>query len=83
MRKAPLQRGFLSFGQAWEPVATAESWNGGVGACNRLQFRFEQVGWARKAGGWWQQLKGGYGFADPGYQVVRRSAASFLTLSRY
>jgi len=40
-------------------VATAESWNGGVGACNRLQFRFEQVGWARKAGGWWQQLKGG------------------------
>jgi hypothetical protein len=67
---------------AWEPVATAESWNGGVGACNQLQFRFEQVSWARRAGGWWQQLTGGYRFADPGYQVVRRSAATFLTLSR-
>lgn len=67
---------------AWEPVATAESWNGGVGACNQLQFRFAQVGWARKAGGWWQQLSRGYRFADPGYEIVRRAAATFLTLSR-
>ena len=61
----------------WEPVATAESWNGGVGACNRLRFRFDQVGWARKAGGWWQQLNGGYGFADPPIRscVARRRAS--------
>jgi hypothetical protein len=67
---------------AWEPVATAESWNGGVGACNRLAFRFEQVGWSQRAGGWWHRLSGGYRFADPGYRIVRRAAATFLTLSR-
>jgi hypothetical protein len=67
---------------AWEPVATAESWNGGVGACNQLQFRFAKVGWATKAGGWWHRLSRGYRFADPGYQVVRRAATTFLTLSR-
>jgi hypothetical protein len=67
---------------AWEPVATAESWNGGVGACNQLAFRFEKVGWAQHAGGWWHSLAGGYRFADPGYEVVRRAATTFLTLSR-
>jgi hypothetical protein len=66
----------------WEPVATAESWNGGVGACNQLAFRFEKVGWARRAGGSWSRLSRGYPFADPGYRVVRRAAATFLTLSR-
>jgi hypothetical protein len=67
---------------AWEPVATAESWNGGVGACNQLAFRFGRVAWARHAGGWWHRLTGAYDFADPGYRIVRRAAATFLTLSR-
>lgn len=67
---------------AWEPVATAESWNGGVGACNQLQFRFEEVGWAQRAGGWWHRLSHGYRFEDPGYEVVRRAAATFLAVSR-
>jgi hypothetical protein len=67
---------------AWEPVATAESWNGGVGACNQFRFRFDQVGWATKAGGSWQQLARGYRFADPGYQIVSRTTATFLTRSR-
>ena len=67
---------------AWEPVATAESWNGDVGACNQLSFRFKHVAWARHAGGWWHRLRGGYRFADPGYRIVRRAAATFLALSR-
>jgi hypothetical protein len=67
---------------AWEPVATAESWNGGVGACNELSFDFQHVGWAGRAGGWWHRLTGSYRFADPGYRVVRRASATFLALSR-
>jgi hypothetical protein len=67
---------------AWEPVATAESWNGGVAACNQLQFRFGRVGWAMKPGGSWRQLAHGYRFADPGYQIVSRATATFLTRSR-
>jgi hypothetical protein len=40
------------------------------------------VAWAEKAGGWWRRLSGVYRFPDPGYEVVRRAAATFLTLSR-
>jgi hypothetical protein len=66
----------------WEPVATAESWNGGVGACNQLSFRFKHVAWSSHAGGWWNRLRASYRFSDPGYRVVRRAAATFLALSR-
>ena len=67
---------------AWEPVATAESWNGDVGACNQLSFRFDRVGWAQSAGGSWHRLSHGSRFGDPGYEIVRRAAATFLMLSR-
>ena len=26
----------------WKPIATAETWNGGTGSCNRFAFRFER-----------------------------------------
>ena len=31
----------------WQPIATAESWNGGVATCNGFRFRFERVGVAQ------------------------------------
>ena len=40
----------------WRPIATAESWNGGVQTCNGFGFRFERVGVARSLGGSWQQF---------------------------
>ena len=67
---------------AWEPVATAESWNGDVHACNPLAYRFDNVAWATRAGGWWQRLTRGYLFADPGYRIEHPAASTFLTLSR-
>ncbi|MGB2952751.1 MAG: hypothetical protein WBB74_05085 [Gaiellaceae bacterium] len=67
---------------AWEPVVTAESWNGDVHACNPLAYRFENVAWSTHAGGWWHRLTGGLLFADPGYRVVHPAASTFLTLSR-
>ena len=67
----------------WEPVATAESWNGDVGACNQLGFRFEKVGWATHSGGWWKALTGGFLFADPGYKILHPERQTFVTLSRF
>lgn len=66
---------------AWEPVATAESWNGDVHACNSLAYRFENVAWSTHAGGWWHWLRSAFKFADPGYRVVRPAARTFLALS--
>jgi hypothetical protein len=53
----------------WAPIATAESWNGGHGACNRFSFRFEHVSVSRSPGGSWLAFKPGYKFLDSGYSV--------------
>jgi hypothetical protein len=55
----------------WKPIATAESWNGGVETCNSFGFRFERVGIARSLGGSWRTFAPGYTFEDRGY-VVRQ-----------
>ena len=53
----------------WSPIATAESWNGGEGACNQFAFRFERVSVSRSLGGSWDEFKPGYKFLDSGYSV--------------
>jgi hypothetical protein len=55
----------------WEPIVTAESWNGGVATCNGFGFRFERVGVAGALGGSWRMFTPGYTFQDRGY-VVRQ-----------
>jgi hypothetical protein len=55
----------------WEPIVTAESWNGGVATCNAFGFRFERVGVAGALGGSWRLFTPGYTFRDRGY-VVRQ-----------
>jgi hypothetical protein len=55
----------------WQPIATAESWNGGVSTCNAFAFRFERVGVATALGGSWRVFEPGYTFRDRGY-VVRQ-----------
>lgn len=57
----------------WEPLATAESWNGGVATCNGFGFRFERVGLARSLGGSWQTFAPGYTFRDRGYTLRQLS----------
>lgn len=59
----------------WQPLATAESWNGGVATCNRFGFRFEHVGVAQSLGGSWQPFAPGYTFRDRGYEVRQLSPA--------
>jgi hypothetical protein len=53
----------------WEPVATAEAWDGGTGVCNRFAFRFERVEVAAGPGGSWRRFVGGFRFQDAGYRI--------------
>jgi hypothetical protein len=55
---------------AWQPMAIAESWNGGSKACNAFAYRFERVAIARHAGGRWARLRPGTRYEDPGYRLV-------------
>lgn len=59
----------------WEPLATGESWNGGVATCNGFRFRFARVGVAQSLGGSWQPFVPGYTFRDRGYAVRQLSPA--------
>jgi hypothetical protein len=59
------------------PMATAESWDGGAGACNGFAYRFSNVRAATRPGGVWRPFRTGVVKEDLGYRVVR-SASSFL-----
>jgi hypothetical protein len=48
----------------WEPIATAESWNGGQDGCNRFAFQFERVSVSYGGGGSWRPFVSGYRFLD-------------------
>ena len=60
----------------WQPMATGESWNGGVDTCNAFRFRFERVGVAQALGGSWREFAPGYTFRDRGYSVRQLRATS-------
>jgi hypothetical protein len=68
---------------AWYPEAEAESWNGGVRACNALHYRFSNVKLAHADGGDWRPLRNGITFHDAGYRLVQisRMPRSFLATS--
>lgn len=59
----------------WQPLATAESWNGGVATCNGFRFRFERVGVAQSLGGSWRPFVPGYTFRDRGYHLRQLTPA--------
>lgn len=62
----------------FRPMAVAESWNRGRGACNGFEYAFERVQVARGAGGSWAGFVGGHRWQDPGHRVLRRSQGSFV-----
>jgi hypothetical protein len=65
---------------AWSPIATAESWDGGTGgACNTFLYRFRHVAIANAPGGGWHQLTGGYPIRSAVTRVLRaRGSAGFF-----
>jgi hypothetical protein len=63
----------------FEPIATAETWDGGSRACNRFAYRFDRLAVATGRGGSWQRFVRAHRFHDRGYRLVRSTAsASFV-----
>jgi hypothetical protein len=58
-----------------QPIATAESWNGGRGGCNAFRYRFDRVGVAGSPGGSWRTFRPGYRFLDRGYRLRQLTPA--------
>jgi hypothetical protein len=65
----------------WEPIATAETWDGGRRVCNGFAYRFDHVRVAHGRGGSWYRLVTGNRWEDPGYRVQRRSRTAFRALA--
>jgi hypothetical protein len=62
----------------WQPIATAESWNGGEATCNRFGFRFERVSVSYGGGGSWRPYVPGARFLDSGYRLHALAKAPAL-----
>ena len=61
----------------FQPIATAETWDGGTRVCNRFSYRFDGLGVAAARGGSWQRFVQAHRFQDRGYRVTA-SASSFV-----
>jgi hypothetical protein len=61
----------------WPPVATSESWNGGVVSCNAFAYRFARIRVRHAA---WGPLANAYRLDSPGYRLVRLSQANVLAI---
>lgn len=59
----------------WAPIATAETWNAGTGACNSFGFRFERVSVSYGGGGSWRPFVSGYRFLDGTYRLRNLASA--------
>lgn len=67
---------------AWRPIATAETWDGGVRGCNRYSYDFMTLAIATKLGGGWQPFPLTRVMQDPGFTVsARASGFAASTLS--
>jgi hypothetical protein len=70
-----------SHGQ-FQPVATAENWDGGVaGSCNGYDFAFTNLTVRAQFGGSWQAFDLSRVLRDPAYQIALR-ASGFTASSR-
>jgi hypothetical protein len=65
---------------SWRPMATSESYDGGMTACNAYGFRFGNLQTA-SAAGVWQPLKSLRTFADAGH-ALRATAFGGLAITR-
>jgi hypothetical protein len=61
----------------WPPVATSESWNGGVPSCNAFAYSFATIR-VRRVG--WSLLDNAYPIETPGYAVRRSRFASLVAV---
>jgi len=66
----------------WAPIATAESWNAGVGACNAFAYQFERVSVSYGGGGSWRPFVPAHRFLD-GSNALRDLASAPAELGFY
>jgi hypothetical protein len=62
----------------WQPIATAETWDGGTGACNRFAYRFERPEVLPTFGGAWAQIEVGNTFQNRGYRLLAAGDGAYL-----
>lgn len=60
----------------WRPVVTAESWDGGSGACNTFAFGFSDIATTGSPGAW--SPMAARPLRTPGLRVARHDAARFV-----
>lgn len=63
--------------EQWAPVATSESWNGGVPSCNAFAFRFANIRWSSRASAW-GPLRSADPIDSPGYVVLRTAGSGLV-----
>ncbi|MFL5953783.1 MAG: hypothetical protein ACJ76I_06720 [Gaiellaceae bacterium] len=63
---------------AWRGVATAESWGGGMRACNKYAYRFRRVVVAGHAGGSWHSMNAAYRMHQGDNHLVGGSPSNFV-----
>jgi hypothetical protein len=61
----------------WQPVATSESWNGGVASCNGYAYRFRTI---RVRHSSWSLVSNVYRIETPGYKVAAWRRANLLVV---
>jgi hypothetical protein len=62
----------------WPPVATSESWNGGVVSCNAFTYRFARVRVRHDV--WGPLAANAYRLNAPGYRLVQLNKANVLAI---
>jgi hypothetical protein len=65
----------------FEPIATAESWDGGSRSCNRFAYRFDGLAVAGGRGGSWQRFLRAHRFHDRGYRITRGTTSFVAAVS--
>ena len=63
---------------AWRGIATAESWGGGMRACNLYSYRFNRVAVAHHPGGNWKLVNAVYPMHQGDNRFMPRSTSSFV-----
>lgn len=63
---------------AWRGIATAESWGGGMRACNRYAYRFQHISVAGSPGGTWNRLQAVYRMQQGANRLLMSSSNTFV-----
>jgi hypothetical protein len=67
---------------AWRGIATAESWGGGMRACNLYSYRFNRVAVAQQPGGNWKLVSSVDAMHQGDNRFVPRTTSSFVARTK-